>query len=449
VSTSAQAPPDPNYQRQQIFPSYQDFKTAVTAAVANPAQLDALWTQLRNAGQIPYAQGNQVALLYRGAATSVSFAGDFNGWNPNSQWQASSMGGNVWLLEKNLAPNARIDYKVILNGNNWINDPGNPLLMWSGLGTANSELRMPQYIYPQETVRQAGVARGALTANIRTASARLGYDVNYRVYTPAGYAQQQLKNLPVVYVTDGHEYSADHLGSMLPVLDNLIAAGTLQPTIAVFIDPRDPTTGENRRGSQYTQNANFAGFVADELVPRIDAAYRTLAAPTGRTILGTSLGGINSAYFGATRSDVFENIAIQSPAGFSSSLTNIYNTQPLQSKLDLFVTVGTVNDGGTGASFASLLENKGYDYAFIQMNEGHSWGQWRALLDNILIDLIGPPVPEPSCGALLSASLIAGRAARKKASRLVPEPGLGATGVSPVRSTTRANSKLTCKPPRA
>src|SRR5262245_30406027 len=74
-SSHAQKPPDPSYQRQQIFASYQDFKNSLTAAASNPAQLDALWTQLRNAGQVPYAQGNQAALLYRGSATSVSFAG--------------------------------------------------------------------------------------------------------------------------------------------------------------------------------------------------------------------------------------------------------------------------------------------------------------------------------------------------------------------------------------
>ena len=82
----AQAPPDPNYQRQQIFPSYQDFKNQLTAAAGNAAQLDAMWSQLRSAGQVPYAQGNQVALLYRGPATSVQFAGDFNGWSPSGSW---------------------------------------------------------------------------------------------------------------------------------------------------------------------------------------------------------------------------------------------------------------------------------------------------------------------------------------------------------------------------
>ena len=390
--SSAQSPPDPNFQRQQIFSSYQEFKNQLTAAAGNATQLDAFWTQLKNAGQIPYAQGGQMAFLYRGAATSVSFPGDFSGWDPNqSSAKATQLAGsNVWLLEKTFPTDARLDYKVVTGGSNWILDPDNRLQMWSGFGP-NSELRMPDYAYPQQTVRQAGGPRGELSANIKTTSTRLGYDVNYRVYTPAGYAQQQLANLPVVYVTDGHEYSADHMGSTVVVLDNLIAAGAIQPTMAVFIDPRDPANpNNNRRMSEYVQNANFAGFVADELVPRIDAAYRSLASPTGRTILGTSLGGINSAYFGATRPDVFENIAIQSPATFSQSLVNLYNTQPLQNKLDIFMTAGTIGDGNMGPTFAAVLNARGYDYKFVQVNEGHSWGNWRALLDDIFIDLLGP-----------------------------------------------------------
>jgi enterochelin esterase family protein len=297
----------------------------------------------------------------------------------------------LWILEKTFAPDARLDYKIVTGGSNWILDPANPLQMWSGFGP-NSELRMPQYEYPLETVRQAGVPRGMLSGNIKVASNELGYDVNYRIYTPAGYSQQS-RQLPVVYVTDGHEYAADHMGSMVVVLDNLIAAGSLQPTIAVFIDPRAPNNpGNNRRASEYVHNPNFAGFVADELVPAVDAAYGTLASPGGRTILGTSLGGLNSAYFGATRHDIFGNIAVQSPASFSFTpeVLNIYATQPLQDELDLFVTAGTVNDGNGGTNFAAVLQQHGYDYTFLERNEGHSWGQWRGLLDSMLIELIGP-----------------------------------------------------------
>ncbi|TWU29955.1 alpha/beta hydrolase [Bythopirellula polymerisocia] len=391
----AQAPPNPNYVRQQLYPSYQDFKNDLLAKVgiADPtqrtAELNSLWSNLKTAGQVPYAQDGKVAFLYRGNSSTVAWPGDFNSWNPSASWQGTQFAGtDMWILEKTFPNDARLDYKVVLNGSNWILDPANPLQMWSGFGP-NNELRMPEYIFPQETVRVAGVPQGTLTNNITTFSTKLGYSVNHRVYTPAGYASQSLSDLPVVYVTDGHEYLADHMGSMVVVLDNLIASGALQPTMAVFIDPRDPTSGQNRRAEQYTGNASFAGFVADELVPMIDAAYRTQAQPAGRTILGTSLGGVNSAYFGATRSDVFQHIAIQSPASFSN-IFNLYATQSLQDKVDLFITAGTIGDGSGGTTFTNLLKTHSYDYSFLQTSEGHSWGNWRGLLDDILIDLVGP-----------------------------------------------------------
>ena len=61
--------------------------------------------------------------------------------------------------------------------------------------------------------------------------------------------------------------------------------------------------------SEYNMNPNFANFVAGELVPMIDSNYRTNATAEGRTILGTSMGGLNAAYFGAVKGDVFQNIA--------------------------------------------------------------------------------------------------------------------------------------------
>lgn len=314
LDLSAQSPPDPNYVRGELYPSYQDFKNDLLAraAIADPAerttQVNALWNSLKTAGQVPYAQGGQVAFLYRGSASSVAWPGDFNGWNPSpiSSRGAQLAGTDLWMLEKSFPADARLDYKIVLNGGTWLLDPANTLQIWSGFGP-NSELRMPEYVYPQETVRRLGVPQGSLTGNTTTFSTHLGYSVNYRVYTPAGYSMQNLQNLPVVYVTDGHEYLADHLGSMVVVLDNLIADRKLQPAIAVFIDPRDPSnSANNRRATEYTGNPDFASFVADELVPRVDGTYRTNAAPAGRTILGTSLGGVNAIYFGGTRSDTFE-----------------------------------------------------------------------------------------------------------------------------------------------
>src|SRR5688572_20721281 len=79
LSVTGQAPPDPNYQRQQVFPSYQAFKDELTAIAATTdatqrqTRLNTLWTNLRSGGQVPYAQDNKYALLYRGSASSVAF----------------------------------------------------------------------------------------------------------------------------------------------------------------------------------------------------------------------------------------------------------------------------------------------------------------------------------------------------------------------------------------
>ena len=397
----AQDPPDPNYVRQQIFDSYADFKSELNRVtnIADPAQraaeVDGFWQTLLNAGQVPYAQGNQVALLTRGDG-SVSWPGDANGWNPAANgWQGSQVGqSDIMMVEHAFPTDARLDYKLFVNGA-WRLDPYNPLQMWGGFGP-NNELRMPEYQYPQETVQRSDIDHGTLSENIRLSSSNLGYDVNVRVYTPAGFGEGT-EPLPTVYFTDGHEYAAEYLGSSIQVMDNLIADQRLRPAVAVFIDPRDANTGANQRADQYIANRDFARFVADELVAHIDANYATSQDRADRTILGTSFGGFNSAYFGVVENDVFQNLAIQSPALWPApeALTPYFDGG-LADRVRIFMTNGTIRDDGGGFDFAAILEQGGYDFTFTTANESHSWGNWRAQLDDMLIDLVGAPVPEPN-----------------------------------------------------
>lgn len=400
VRCLAQAPPDPNFQREPVFSSYQAFKDELSAIAATAGterrmeRLDLLWSRLRDAGQVPYAQGDRYALLYRGEAKSVAFAGDHTNWKPNDTATRVAE-TDLWIFEGTLPADARIDYKVVVDGQNWILDPANPLQMWSGFGP-NSELRMPEYKYPHETIRRPEVARGALSDNQRLHSDQLDYEVQYRVYTPAGYEEQQLANLPVAYVTDGHEYAAEPTGSLTAVLDNLIDDGTLRPAIAVFVDPRDPQKlANNRRMAEYNMNPKFADFVASELVPAIDATYRTSAVADDRLILGTSMGGLNAAYFGATKSNVFHRVGIQSPAfKFNQNIYHLYDSPPA-APLKFFMTAGAINDGNGGTTMNALFARHGYDFTFTQANEGHSWGNWRAQLAGLLTALVGPPAQAP------------------------------------------------------
>lgn len=391
ISCTKAEQPEPESTFYHEFESYEDFKQTLTriAIIGDPLErentLSVFWDSLKANNQIPFVYGESVAFLYSGTASSVSWAGDFSRWVPvgGSQLAESS----AWILEKIFPLDARLDYKVIV-GSNWVLDPANSQIQYSGFGP-NSELRMPGWEYPEETILGEGVNRGNFSNNkIISASANtLGYNLQYKVYTPFGY--DQLANLSVMYVADGHEYSNDRLGSMLIILDNLIHQQMINPIIVVFIDPRNPDNlAENRRGDQYTGNLKFANFVADELVPVIDNDYKTKDSPDARAILGTSYGGWNAGYFGVKRSDIFHLIGIHSPAFDANVISDYENAELLP--LKIFMSTGVINDTQDKArAMKTVLDSKGYPLNYIEVNEGHSWGNWRALIQEPLVYFFG------------------------------------------------------------
>lgn len=369
------------------FDSYYDFKKTLTktAALVDPElqqeKVTALWDSLVSNQQIPFVFGDSVALLYKGTAGTVNWAGDFNGWSPTYTGQRIGE-SDIWMVEKVYPANARLDYKIVVDGS-WKLDPYNSFIQYSGFGP-NSELRMPEWNFPLETKLDPTTPRGVLSENqlIVSSAINLNYTVQYKVYTPSSY--NQLDNLPVIYVTDGHEYADDKLGSMVIVLDNLIYQKKIQPIIAVFVDPRDPSNlGNNRRMQEYRANQKFANFLGDELVPVVDVTYKTNSSAANRAILGTSLGGWNSAFLGLVRSDVFQLIGIHSPAFDAAIIQNYSSAEHLP--LKIFMSTGLIYDTQNQArAMKSVLEQKGYPVQYVEVNEGHSWGNWRALLEEPL-----------------------------------------------------------------
>jgi enterochelin esterase family protein len=375
------------------FSSIEDFKQTLFAIAGlsddteREIRLEALLDSMVSNNQVPFAINDSVIFIYQGNASQVKWVGDFNGWNANAGYSGIQVSGtNVWIAEKSFPPDARLDYKIVVNNSTWILDPLNRFIQYSGFGP-NSELRMPAWQYPQETIRNAAVLGGNFSDNYRISSEYLGYDVQYKIYTPKLYAN--LTNLPVIYVTDGHEYADAQLGSMVITLDNLIAQSVIPPVIAVFIDPRNPDNiGSNRRMTEYTGNLNFANFIAEELVTEIDANYKTSANPSDRIILGTSLGGLNSAFIALEKPSVFGNIAMHSPALWynNQSVLNRYNSADNILNLKFYISTGTINDTEEEASeLKSILVAKEIDHYYIAVNEGHSWGNWRARIKDVLV----------------------------------------------------------------
>jgi enterochelin esterase family protein len=349
------------------------------------------WNSLKNENNIPFTKDSLAIFFYYGEANTVKWNGDFNSWTQDATYDSKGVnieGTDLWYWSAVFPEDARLDYKITLNGSNWILDPENQYQQWSGFGP-NSELRMPKYETENMLTPNPNIETGS-TETFTIYSDQLNYQVAIKVYLPTHY--ENANSLPVIIVTDGHEYSDERLGNMITVLDNLIAEDKIEPIIAAFIDPRDPDNlGINRRQDEYTINANYLDFVTGELVPRLETQFKAAAEPDKRAILGTSLGGINSSYFGARANQYFKNIASQSPAYWYRS-NEIYDLveQAEHSETKIFMSAGTFNDGLENAlKMKEIYETKGLATEMMTVNEGHSWGAWSAQLDDILIYFYG------------------------------------------------------------
>jgi enterochelin esterase family protein len=355
------------------------------------ARIDAFWDSLKVNGHIPYRHDETVIFLYRGEADSVSWNGDFNSWSNDKSFRNTGTqieNTNIWYLKQIFPSDARLDYKITINGSEWILDPNNPHQQWSGFGP-NSELRMPDWKPEPLVNRDETIPSGNFSSEKLISSQKLGYDLHYKVYTPAGY--DNFRSMPVLYITDGQEYSDERLGAVSIVLDNLIEAQKIEPVIAVFVSPLVPgDLNTNRRADEFATNPDYLNFYVEELIPEIESNYKTSPGAESRAILGTSLGGLNATYFAFTRPDIFGMAAIQSPAywyreGIFDLVKEYNGKQPA-----LFMSTGTIGDGTEDArTMKQIFDDKNYIYEYIEVPEGHSWGAWRAQIDDLLIHLFG------------------------------------------------------------
>jgi enterochelin esterase-like enzyme len=351
------------------------------------------FVQLQARG-IPLVVLDSVAFLYKGEAKSVAWMGDFNGWGYDKTFQNQGKkipNTNIWILKTSFPKNARLDYKILIDGNGWILDQANPHQQWSGVGggSPNSELRMPDWKEDEVQISKIDISHGTLKTDILFSSKILNYQITYSVYLPAGY--EKLGKLPVIYVTDGYEYMHPRMGNMITVLDNLIAEKKIKPLAAVFVDHREPLNrSNNRRMMELAMSSAYLDFFAKELLPEIEKNYPVATEAKLRGIMGTSMGGLTATYFAFTRPDVFGLAGIQSPAFWTRPKIYQLCSNATNPTIKISMTSGLINDTSKESrKMKDVLEASSCVYHYHEVNEGHSWGNWRNLIDDVLIDLFG------------------------------------------------------------
>jgi len=233
----------------------------------------------------------------------------------------------------------------------------------------------------------ANGVRGTLGPNTVITSDILEYDLQYRVYTPAGI--DSLTDVPVLYVADGQWYIEP--GNLPGVIDRMITAGDIDPIIAVFVDNRNPhSLGQNRRNNQFFCNHRYIRFYRDELAPAIEGTLPASTDPDDRTILGLSFGGLNAACFGIYAHDDFGGIAMQSPA--MHPVPWIWDAWADSTRLPvrIFLSSGDHNDNEARTRrLRDILQDKGYDMQYLEVPFAHNWQNWGPLLDDVLLFFYG------------------------------------------------------------
>jgi enterochelin esterase-like enzyme len=381
----------------QDYTRFRETIQSLYAASATAGELDRVWQQLVDTNRIPLTDGDSVAFLYRGNAQSVSWMGDFNGWgyDKNFNNRGTRIGNSdIWILKTSFPRDARLDYKILVNETEWIIDPNNAHQQWSGVGggSPNSELRMPDWKPDPITMKRDDVKSGKLERDLLMNSKVLGYQLTYSVYFPYGY--QPGTTYKVVYVTDGYEYLHDRMGNMNIVLDNLIDQKKIEPIIAIFVDHREPVNrSNNRRMMELAMNEKYFRFFSEEFVPFIEGKYNVSKEASGRAILGTSMGGLTSAYFAFKQPGFFGMAGIQSPAFWFKPDIYTLCDNPENPTVRIFMATGVINDAQEGArKMRDILQRNTCQYQYLETNQGHSWGNWRDTIDDILVYFFPPKV---------------------------------------------------------
>jgi endo-1,4-beta-xylanase len=129
-------------------------------------------------------------------------------------------------------------------------------------------------------------------------------DVSFSIYLPPDYTNgaSALARYPVVYSLHGIGGVPGQRAAMAaPTLDSLINAHEVPPMIWVFPD------GQNNSfyGDAFDGHKRVYSNVIDEVLPYVDANYRTIADRDHRAMEGFSMGGYGAAMYTAKHPELF------------------------------------------------------------------------------------------------------------------------------------------------
>jgi enterochelin esterase family protein len=362
------------------------------AEASRPADRQPLVNRYTAELEAPLVEETTAIFIWRGEAQSVVVVGDMTNWDPEAGLPLTRLEGtDLWYLENEFPAEARLDYKFVVDGQEWRLDPLNPRTMVGGFGP-NSELVMGGYEAPAELQPPAGAIPAGSVTRHTLDSAVLGQTRTFHVYSPPG--QLIGEALPSVYFHDGGDYL--NLIDTPAILDRLIASRAIPPLIAVFIPPVN-------RELEYNRNDAYVTFLADELAPFVRATYGVDGDPAKTGTAGASMGGLIAVHAALSRPDTF-GLALAQSGAYSLDGDAVIERVLMgeDGPARFYLVVGSYETAiggdslvgdllGANRRLRQALQQRFYDVAYQELPQGHSWGLWQATLGDGLRFLYGEP----------------------------------------------------------
>ncbi|PJJ83416.1 alpha/beta hydrolase-fold protein [Mucilaginibacter auburnensis] len=308
-------------------------------------------------------------------------------------------------------------YNVKIDGATF-NDPGTGFFYGSQRWESGIEIpAKDQDFYALKNVPHGTLTTVTFPSKSSTFGARQAV-----VYLPPGYEKGSTK-YPVLYLQHGwgeNETSWGIQGKAGIIMDNMIAEGRVKPFIVVMAygmtntggapggarRPAGPppggapaagaaapaaaprpagnpmtmagTVANGLTKGEVTGAGAFQEVLLDELIPYVDAHYRTIAKRDGRAMAGLSMGGMETKFITMARPDVFAYWGLLSGGNYTPA-----DLQGKEKPKHIFISYGSKEEAGAKGLPKVEADLKAAGYAattYVSPETAHEFQTWRRSL---------------------------------------------------------------------